>query len=411
MLFRFCLIGAGRRYSHLIYGENIVAKRADSKTAKQSKAKMPKKARAARSFPATSFEEPLEFAKKMMDFGSGQPVRRLTFFNHLGKSPDSGPSRQLITTANRYGLTEGGYQAEFLKLTEDGIKSVSDEITKREQARARVRLAIESIELFNSLYSMLVGNKLPAKAALVDAARSSGASSEEAEEAVDTFIVNLRAVGLLQNLSGAERVVPVDLMLDALPSTSIDPVTAPNRRVGGSTSPVTDGTSTQVADFDKICFYITPIGDEATEQRSHSDLFLASIVEPALEAFDLTVVRADKIDKPGMITKQIIDYLINSRLVIVDLSFHNPNVFYELAIRHMMKKPVVQITRRSEAIPFDINSMRTIVIDTATIYTLVPKLELHRSEIANQVRRALENPDVADNPISMYYPLLKVATS
>ena len=81
--------------------------------------------------------------------------------------------------------------------------------------------------------------------------------------------------------------------------------------------------------WSKICFYVTPIGDPDSEQRQHADLFLNSIIEPAVEEFGLKVVRADQIGKPGMITAQTIEHVIRARLVIADLSFHNPNVFYE----------------------------------------------------------------------------------
>ena len=242
---------------------------------------------------------------------------------------------------------------------------------------------------------------------LIDAAVANGATKDSAEEAVDTFVVNLRFVNLLQTLSGADRIVTVDHLLDTIPSTT-PTVYRPQSPIPTVTplKPVGEGKTTIHADFSTTCFYITPIGHVDTEERKHSDLFLESIVQPALEPFNLRVVRADQIDKPGVITKQIIDYLVHSKLVIVDLSFHNPNVFYELAIRHMMRKPVVQITRKN--IPFDVNTVRTIVIDTVTIYSLVPKLEAHKSEIAAQVRQALENPDSADNPISMYYPGLTI---
>jgi hypothetical protein len=290
---------------------------------------------------------------------------------------------------------------------------VSDDVSLRERARSRAKLAIEDIRIFKGLYDRFVGNKLPARVAMVDAAKSLGASDDSADEAVDTFVVNIRLVNLLQTLSGAERIVTIDHMLDGVPSSTSPtppaiyvpgasiPNVTPLRPVHGYRAPIH-------ADFENICFYITPIGHVDTEERQHSDLFLESIVEPALQPFNLRVVRADQIDQPGVITKQIIDYLLNSKLVIVDLSFHNPNVFYELAIRHMIRKPVVQITRQSEHIPFDVNTVRTIVIDTATIYSLVPKLETHKSEIAAQVRQALENPDSADNPISLYYPHLRV---
>ena len=142
------------------------------------------------------------------------------------------------------------------------------------------------------------------------------------------------------------------------------------------------------------CFYISPIGAEGTEVRKHSDLFLNSIVEPALRDFDLTVVRADKIGELGMIMLQILEHLLKAKLVIVDLSFHNPNVFYELAIRHASKLPIIQLIRKSELL-FLCYEVCTIEIDTTDIYSLVPKLETYRSEIATHVRQALTNPEKA----------------
>lgn len=43
-----------------------------------------RKKRSARSFPASTFEEPLEFAAAVLRIGSGQPVKRLTLFDQLG---------------------------------------------------------------------------------------------------------------------------------------------------------------------------------------------------------------------------------------------------------------------------------------------------------------------------------------
>lgn len=368
------------------------------------KAKTRKKRRQ-RPFPACSFSEALELASSILEFGSGQAVRRISLFDHLGKSPDSGTSRQLITNSGKYGLTKGSYAAEQLELTPEGAKAVDEEISKREQIKAKIKLAIEDIPTFKSLYDRFVGNKLPARAALIDAVKEFEVSDEFVEEAVDTFIVNLRDLGLLQTLSGAERIVTVDHLLDTLPAASLRQET--NVQQTHTHSPGRLVTLEQ-ADFESTCFYVTPIGEEDSEHRKHSDLFLGSIVEPALEQFQMKVVRADAIDKPGVITRQIIDYLLRSRLVIADLSFHNPNVFYELAIRHAARLPVVQIIRASDRVPFDLNQVRTIKIDTSDIYSLVPKIETYKSEIGSQVRRALENPDTVDNPISTFYPNLKM---
>src|SRR5919109_2236063 len=115
-------------------------------------------------------------------------------------------------------------------------------------------------------------------------------------------------------------------------------------------------------DFESVCFFISPIGAENSEHRRHSDAILSSYVEKALAAVEpkLRVVRADKITQPGMITKQVLEYLMKSRLVVADLSFHNPNVFYELALRHATGKPTVHLIRAQDRIPFDIDQFRTI---------------------------------------------------
>jgi hypothetical protein len=365
-----------------------------------------KQKRALRPFPACSFEEALEFARAIFDYGSGKPVRRLSLFDHLQKSPESGPSRQLVTNSNKYELIKGSFKAETLEITQEGIKAIDEEVAPRERAKARIQLGVLGVETFKKLYDRFSGNKLPARAALIDAAREFEISPELSEEAVDTFVVNLRFVGLLQTLSGAERVVTIDHFLDSLPSSAFKEKTssALNLPPKIGTALITAETAT----FETTCFYVTPIGEAGSEQRRHSDLFLGSIVEPALEQFGLTVVRADTIDKPGTITRQIIEYLLRSRLVVADLSFQNPNVFYELAIRHAARLPVVQIIRDSDRIPFDVNQVRTVRIDTSDIYTLVPKIETYRAEIASHARRALEDPDSVDNPITTFYPDFKV---
>jgi hypothetical protein len=378
-------------------GVQATIKEVNKKVAKE----VARRRRTVRNFPASPFEEPLHFARQIYEFGSGEPVRRLSLFDYIGKAPESGPSRQLITNAGRYGLIKGGTQADMIELTPDGARAVDPEIPPRDQARARIKLAIEDVEVFARLHERFVGRALPAKAALIDAAMELGSSREVAEEAVETFIVNLRFVGLLVTLSGAERIVSKDHALDELPATGASAV--PPRLVTQQGAVIT----AEHARFESTCFYITPIGSLESEQRKHSDLFLGSFIEPALQSFGLTVVRADGIDKPGVITKQIIEYIVRLRLVIVDLSYHNPNVFYELAIRHMMRLPIVQIIRKADSIPFDINQMRTVVIDTTDIFTLVPKIATYQTEISSQIRQALDNADAVETPISTYFPGLR----
>jgi hypothetical protein len=390
--------------------EKIEAKSDETDT--QAETQKKRRTRVSRPFPAAAFEEALDFAQELFRVGSGQPVRRSTLFDHLKKAPESGASRMLITNAGRYGLIIGSYTAEHLELTDDGLKAVDEGAAKREQTRVRARLAIEHVEPFKQLYERFQGSRLPARAVLIDALKDLFVPTDFLEEGVDTFIVNLRFVGLLQTLSGADRIITIDHLLDSIPPSASPPST------GASSAPIPDSAVNRTdrhhlvtqdhAQFQTTCFYITPIGDDGSDHRKHSDLFLGNIVEPALATFGLRVIRADGIDKPGMITRQVIEYILRSRLVIADLSFHNPNVFYELALRHATRLPIVQIIRAGEVIPFDIHQMRTIVIDNRDIYSLVPKIETYRSEIASQIRRALEAESEIDTPISTYFPKFRV---
>jgi hypothetical protein len=94
----------------------------------------------------------------------------------------------------------------------------------------------------------------------------------------------------------------------------------------------------------KLCFVVGPIGSEDGEERIHADWLLEGIIQPVLADFsEFTVERADKDPRPGLIDAQLIERLLMADLVIADLSFLNPNVFYEIGIRHMTQKPIIHM--------------------------------------------------------------------
>jgi hypothetical protein len=369
-----------------------------------------KRSRRTSLFPASSFEESLTIPNAIQKHAAGQKVRRLTLFDQMKKSPDSGPSRQLVTNASKYGLIKGSYKAEHLELTPDGRSATSTEISPRERLSVRFKLAITQIPPFKAMYESLKGNRLPATTVLEDLAREKGVPTDDAKECVEIFVVNAKYLGVLKPISGAERIIPIEQALEETTGTPPPPVGSDGLEAATVIEghPAVAGPSTKDQDFDVTCFYISPIGEDGSEHRIHADLFLGSLVEPALEEFHLKVVRADKIGKPGMITAQILEYILKSKLVIADLSFHNPNVFYELSLRHVCRLPTVQIIRKFDKIPFDLDQFRTIQIDTTSIFTMVPNLQTYKTEIAAQVRAALKDPDSVDNPVSTYYPTLRV---
>jgi hypothetical protein len=205
---------------------------ANGKGSPRNIASKPKRARGRRmrSFPAASFKQASELAEAMVEIAGGaREVRRVTLFDHLGRSPESGPSRQAVTNSARYGLTEGGYQAETLKLTEDGDGAVSPDLSPRERARAQFALAIEGIAPFKALYERFAGAKLPAQSVMRDfLIEHDKMSEEDAKEAVELFILNAREIGLIRSLSGADRILTLEHMLDELPGGNVSRLGTPS---------------------------------------------------------------------------------------------------------------------------------------------------------------------------------------
>jgi hypothetical protein len=84
----------------------------DGETSDGTKAGRPRRGRIQRSFPAVPFEEALELPLAIQRHASGMKIRRVRLFELIGRSPESGPSRQLVTNSGRYGLTRRSYSSE-----------------------------------------------------------------------------------------------------------------------------------------------------------------------------------------------------------------------------------------------------------------------------------------------------------
>lgn len=156
-------------------------------------------------------------------------------------------------------------------------------------------------------------------------------------------------------------------------------------------------------------FLQTPLGDEASEERKHADMMLKHLLEPVFEKIGFTVIRADEIAKSGIITSQILEHIAKSKLCVADLSFRNPNAFYELGVRHAFLLPTIQIIHKSDKIPFDVSQGRTITIDTADRYTITDRLDSARKELKEYVTNLLQDSGSEVNPVAVYLPGTKVS--
>lgn len=108
----------------------------------------------------------------------------------------------------------------------------------------------------------------------------------------------------------------------------------------------------------KTCFIVTPIGAEQSETRRRADGVIEEVITPILNRKGFEPIVPHKMSDPGAIDIQVIKHILESDLVIVNLTGLNSNVMYELAVRHSFGKPVVCIAEDGTPRPFDVQSQR-----------------------------------------------------
>lgn len=112
----------------------------------------------------------------------------------------------------------------------------------------------------------------------------------------------------------------------------------------------------------RVCFVIMPIKSPGSQDFDHYRALRDTVIEPVLRQFDYDVVRADDIHKPGAITADVLRYLANADIVIADLTDLNPNVFYELGVRHTLRGQgtIMIVDEARTDVPFDLRPYRFI---------------------------------------------------
>ena len=171
-----------------------------------------------------TYEEALGLPRAIGEHGvEGEgKIRRLILFNEIGRSPGSSSSRTLIASAARYALTLGNYNSDFLELTENGKEVlIGDPRSDQDTLRLGFELAIKQFEPFNSLYEQLKSKRIPADSVLHDLMGQHGVGEDDCEQAASIFIENARFVGLVQNQTGNDYIIPLE---QALEESAVDAV-------------------------------------------------------------------------------------------------------------------------------------------------------------------------------------------
>lgn len=147
---------------------------------------------------------------------------------------------------------------------------------------------------------------------------------------------------------------------------------------------------------EQTCFVIAPIGKQGEVVYEKFKNVLDYVIKPAVKnsGFKLKVVRADDVDRAGSFIKDILELLLNSFVVIADLTDQNPNVFYELGVRHALSARTILIAQDVSFIPSDIREYRTIIYEDSARGTA-----LFQEKLVKYLSDIYEQPDRHDNPV------------
>jgi hypothetical protein len=143
----------------------------------------------------------------------------------------------------------------------------------------------------------------------------------------------------------------------------------------------------------KIGFVIMPFSPTKSEDN-WTEVF-SEVFQPALTECGYTCTRAEV--STGSLITSIVERLIEADIVIVDATDRNANVFYELGVRHALRRGTIIVSKGTEHVPSDLRGYWFLS------YGLRPaEVKAFKSEIKRVIEAIEKEPQRSDNPVSDY---------
>ena len=171
------------------------------------------------------------------------------------------------------------------------------------------------------------------------------------------------------------------------------------------------------------CFVIMPFGQKRVgNELIDFDYIWKTMIAPAAKAAGFEAKRVDEEAGQGHITKNMIQHIMEADVAIADLTYHNPNVYYELGMRHALAKHGTIIIKRESGssdvietypedsagpidnieIPFDLRQMAHFFYKMDD-----EKLEDNKTNLIKVIHARSSAADT-DSPTFTYLPKLRI---
>ncbi len=157
-----------------------------------------------------------------------------------------------------------------------------------------------------------------------------------------------------------------------------------------------------------LCFIDMPFGkkkDPHSAVEIDFDQIYEAAIKPAVEGVGLECLRGDEERTGGIIHVPMFARLLLEDFVIADLTLGNPNVFYELGVRHSARPwTTIPIFATIGGLPFDVSMIRAISYDLVNGALTESNAGKLTEALTSRLRVALDGPPVKDSPLFELIP-------
>jgi hypothetical protein len=160
--------------------------------------------------------------------------------------------------------------------------------------------------------------------------------------------------------------------------------------------------------YHALCFVDMPFGQKPDLKSGvvvDFDQIYNDAIKPAIEECGLEALRGDEERTGGIIHSAMFARLLLAEFVVADLTLANPNVFYELGIRHAAKPfTTVPIFANISALPFDVALVRAVAYQLKKGKLTKAAAQKLKSQLAKRLCDAISGATTDDSPLFQLIP-------
>ena len=160
--------------------------------------------------------------------------------------------------------------------------------------------------------------------------------------------------------------------------------------------------------YHALCFVDMPFGQKPDLKSGvvvDFDQIYNKAIKPAIEECGLEALRGDEERTGGIIHGAMFARLLLAEFVVADLTLANPNVFYELGIRHAAKPfTTVPIFANVSALPFDVALVRAVGYQLKKGKLTKAAAQKLKSQLAKRLWDAISGATTHDSPLFQLIP-------